>query len=57
VASSDTDPSAVKRIAVQGNGHQHGMRVQCESTQSACDKLRADFQALKERMRDSLKSK
>jgi hypothetical protein len=33
------------------------MKVLCQSTQGACDKLVADFQALNERMRDSFKSK
>jgi hypothetical protein len=51
-------PSAVKRIAVQGAGGSvtMNMNVLCESTQNACDKLVADFNALNERARDSLKS-
>jgi hypothetical protein len=51
-------PSAVKRTAVQeGSGVSMQMNVLCESTQSACDKLVSDFQALTERARDSYKSK
>jgi hypothetical protein len=51
-------PSAVKRTAVQtGTGVNMDMKVLCQSTQSACDKLVADFNALNERMRDSFKSK
>jgi hypothetical protein len=52
-------PSAVKRIAVQGAGGSvtMNMNVLCESTQSACDKLVVDFNALNERARDSLRSK
>jgi hypothetical protein len=51
-------PSAVKRTAVQeGSGAGMQMNVLCESTQSACDKLVSDFQALNDRMRDSIKSK
>jgi hypothetical protein len=33
------------------------MKVLCQSTQAACDKLVADFNALNERMRDSFKNK
>jgi hypothetical protein len=52
-------PSAVKRTAVQEAGGRvtMDMKVLCQSTQSACDKLVADFNALNERMRDSFKSK
>jgi hypothetical protein len=52
-------PSAVKRIAVQNadGSVSMDMKVLCQSTQSACDKLVADFKALNERMRDSFKSK
>jgi hypothetical protein len=51
-------PSVVKRTAVQqGKGISMDMKVRCESTQRACDKLVADFNALNERMRDSFKSK
>jgi len=51
-------PSAVKRIVVQtGAGINLEMKVLCQSTQTACDKLVADFNALNERMRESLKSK
>lgn len=51
-------PSAVKRIAVQtGAGISLEMKVLCQSTQAACDKLVADFNALNERMRESFKSK
>ncbi len=49
-------PSAVKRTAVQsGTGINMDMRVLCQSTQAACDKLVADFNALNDRVRDSLK--
>jgi hypothetical protein len=51
-------PSAVKRIVVQtGAGVNLEMKVLCQSTQAACDKLVADFNALNERMRDSFKNK
>jgi hypothetical protein len=51
-------PSAVKRTAVQqGKGITMDMKVQCESTQSACDKLVADFQALNDRAVQALKAK
>jgi hypothetical protein len=51
-------PSAVKRTAVQtGTGVNMDMKVLCQSTQSACDKLVADFNALNERMRNSFKNK
>jgi hypothetical protein len=50
-------PSAVKRIVVQtGAGVNLQMKVLCQSTQVACDKLVADFDALNERMRNSFKS-
>lgn len=51
-------PSAVKRTAVQqpGGSITMDMRVLCQSTQAACDKLVADFNALNVRMRDSFKS-
>jgi hypothetical protein len=49
-------PSAVKRIVVQtGAGISLEMKVLCQSTQAACDKLVADFNALNERMRNSFK--
>jgi hypothetical protein len=51
-------PSAVKRTLVQtSEGINLDMKVLCQSTQAACDKLVADFKALNERMRDSFKSK
>ena len=51
-------PSVVKRTVVQqGKGISMDMKVRCESSQSACDKLVADFNALNERVRDSLKAK
>ena len=51
-------PSAVKRIVVQtAAGINLEMKVLCQSTQAACDKLVADFNALNERMRDSFKNK
>lgn len=50
-------PSAVKRIMVQtGAGINLEMRVLCQSTQAACDKLVADFNALNDRMRNSFKN-
>jgi hypothetical protein len=51
-------PSAVKRTAVQapGGSVNMDMRVLCQSTQAACDKLVADFNALNERMRSSFKN-
>jgi len=50
-------PSAVKRTVVQtGKGVNLEMKVLCQSTQAACDKLVADFNALNERMRNSFKS-
>jgi hypothetical protein len=49
-------PSAVKRIVLQtGAGINLEMKVLCQSTQAACDKLVADFNALNERMRNSFK--
>jgi hypothetical protein len=57
-ASDPAYPSAVKRTALQeSSGVSMQMNVLCESTQSACDKLVSDFQALNEHMRDSFKSK
>jgi hypothetical protein len=51
-------PSAVERIIVQGNGGiSLKMNVLCESTQSACDKLVQEFEALNQRMQDSFKRK
>ena len=48
-------PSAVKRTAVPaGAGVNMDMKVLCQSTQAACDKLVADFNALNDRVRDSL---
>jgi len=49
-------PSLVKRTAVQtGAGVSMDMKVLCQSTQVACDKLVADFNTLNERMRDSFR--
>jgi hypothetical protein len=49
--------SVVKRTAMQqGKGISMDMKVLCQSTQAACDKLVADFNALNERMRNSFKS-
>lgn len=51
-------PSAVKRTAVQtSTGITMDMNILCQSTQAACDKLNADFNALNERMRGSFKNK
>jgi hypothetical protein len=50
-------PSAVKRTAVQtSSGVNMDMKILCQSTQAACDKLVADFNAMNERMRDSFKN-
>ena len=38
-----------------GAGVNLDMKVLCQSTQAACDKLVADFTALNERMRNSFK--
>jgi hypothetical protein len=51
-------PAAVQRVIVQEEGGINlKMNVLCESTQSACDKLVQDFEALNERMRESFKGK
>jgi hypothetical protein len=51
-------PSAVKRTAVKGDqGVSMNMNVLCESTQEACDRLVADFEALNRRLQDSFKNK
>jgi len=51
-------PTAVQRVIEQGDGGiDLKMNVLCESTQSACDKLVQEFEALNERMRESFKSK
>ena len=51
-------PTAVKRIVVQtGVGINLEMKVLCQATQAACDKLVADFNALNEQMRNSFKSR
>ncbi len=51
-------PSAVKRTAVKGDkGVSMNMNVLCESTQEACDRLVADFEALNRRLQDSFKHK
>jgi hypothetical protein len=51
-------PSAVQRVIVQGDtGISLKSNILCESTQSACDKLVADFQALNQRVQDSFKGK
>jgi hypothetical protein len=49
-------PSAVKRSVIKADkGVNMKMDVLCESTQAACDKLAQDFDALNDRMRNSLK--
>ncbi|HWS61584.1 MAG TPA: hypothetical protein VN325_02425 [Steroidobacteraceae bacterium] len=51
-------PSAVKRMAVQdGKGVSMKMDVLCQASQSACDKLVEDFNALNERVRQSMQQK
>jgi hypothetical protein len=51
-------PAAVQRVIVQGDsGIGLKLNILCESTQSACDKLVADFQALNQRVQDSFKGK
>jgi hypothetical protein len=51
-------PAAVQRVIVQGDtGISLKLNILCESTQSACDKLVADFQALNQRVQDSFKGK
>jgi hypothetical protein len=51
-------PSAVKRTPVQtSTGVAMDMKVLCQSTQEACDKLVADFNALNEQLKNSFKSK
>jgi len=51
-------PSAVKRTAVQEGGHTSlRMKVLCESTQEACDRLVADFEALNRHLQDSFRNK
>jgi hypothetical protein len=52
-------PSAVKRSAVQafGGSVNMDMRVLCQSTQAACDKLVADFNVLNDRAAQSLQGK
>ena len=51
-------PSVVKRTAVQqGKGVSMNMRVLCESTIRACDKLVADFNALNDRAVQSIKNR
>lgn len=48
-------PSAVQRIIVQGNkGIGLKMNVLCQSTQEACDKLERDFEALNQKVRNSM---
>jgi hypothetical protein len=51
-------PAAVQRVIVQGDtGISLKLNILCESTQSACDKLVADFQAFDQRVQDSFKGK
>jgi hypothetical protein len=51
-------PSAVKRMAVQdGKGVNMKMDVLCQASQNACDKLVEDFNALNERVRQSMQPK
>lgn len=48
-------PSVVKRSAVDnGHGSNLEMKVLCESSKAACDKMVMDFQALNQRVRGSL---
>jgi hypothetical protein len=51
-------PSAVRRMAVQdAKGVNLKMDVLCQASQSACDKLVQDFNALNERVRQSMQGK
>jgi hypothetical protein len=51
-------PSAVKRMAVQdGKGVSMKMDVLCQASLNACDKLVEDFNALNERVRQSMQPK
>jgi hypothetical protein len=55
-------PSAVKRVLVQVGvasrvNSSINMSVLCQSTQSACDTMVADFQAMNEHFFDSVKHK
>jgi hypothetical protein len=51
-------PSAVKRSVVQqGAGSTMEMKILCESTQGACDKLVRDFNLLNQRALESVKGK
>jgi hypothetical protein len=51
-------PSAVKRMAVQDSkGVSMKMDVLCQASQNACDKLVEDFNALNERVRQSMQPK
>jgi hypothetical protein len=57
-AGDPSYPSAVKRTAVQEGGRTSlNMKVLCESTQEACDRLVEDFEALNRRLQDSFKHK
>jgi hypothetical protein len=48
-------PSAVKRVSVkEGDSIGIQMSVLCQSTKEACDRLVAEFQALNERVRQSI---
>ena len=51
-------PSAVKRSIVSSGGSIHmDMKVLCEASKAACDKLVADFQQLNQRMVESMQGR
>ena len=48
-------PAAVKRTVFKKNGNIFiNMKVMCQGTKTACDKLTKDFQALNEQLRSKL---
>jgi hypothetical protein len=54
-ASHPAHPSVAKRTLVEKDGGYFiDMKILCQSTQSACDQLAADFQKLNEQMRASI---
>jgi hypothetical protein len=56
--SHPAHPAAVKRVIVQKEGDIHlQMSVLCQAEKAACDKLVAEFQALNDKMRESLHRK
>ena len=48
-------PAAIKRTLVEKDGAWHvEMNALCQADKTACDKLMAEFQALNEKMRESI---